>query len=529
MRTVQLPETKEPVTAGVTIAEWLVEEGAAVAQNDLLARGETETALVELRAAKGGILRRILVPAGTSADWDAPLAEIEEQGEGRKAKGEEGQGEGRKAKGETMEMTTTSSAVPGSAPAGAASGPKGEVQPILMPQAGQSMEEGTIVAWRVAPGDTIKVGQVIFEVETDKATIEVEADQAGRLARIVVAQDETVPVKTPVAYLAENDADVDAYLTAQGATEAGQQPQTEVQATSVAAAPTPSGSASPSVSKSVPTPTTGEGRVKASPAARKAAAERGLDIAAIGAGSGPGGRIVSTDVAAAPAAAAAAASAAPTRKRMSGMRRAIARNLTTSKQTIPHFYMKATFDAAPMLAYYAAQKERFKCSLNDVIVMASAAAIREFPGFRTRLEGEELIEYPTANVGIAVGMDDGLVVPVAIGADRLSFEQLAAETRRLVEAARSGKIEGMGQGVFTITNLGMFGVEEFSAIINPPEAAILAVSGIREAVVVRDGAMRAGKVMTVTLSCDHRVIDGLLAAKFLARFQEIVAGLGKGE
>ena len=146
----------------------------------------------------------------------------------------------------------------------------------------------------------------------------------------------------------------------------------------------------------------------------------------------------------------------------------------------------------------------------------------EFPPFRMQIDGDELIDFPSANIGIAVGMDEGLVVPVLQGAERLTLQQAGAEVRRLVEGARGGKVEGMGKGVFTITNLGMFGVEEFTAIINPPEAAILAVSAIREEVVVSDGAMRAGRVMTMTLSVDHRIIDGLVAAKFLARLKEIL-------
>jgi pyruvate dehydrogenase E2 component (dihydrolipoamide acetyltransferase) len=207
---------------------------------------------------------------------------------------------------------------------------------------------------------------------------------------------------------------------------------------------------------------------------------------------------------------------------MSGMRRAIARNLLASKQNIPHFYMRLTIDADPMMTFYRAEKAKYPCSVNDVVALACARAIAEFPAFRSRLEGEEVVELPGANVGIAVGLEGGLVVPVLVSAERMNFRQLAAETKRLAEAARKGKIEGLGQGVFTITNLGMFGVEEFSAIINPPEASILAVGAVREDVIVREGAMRPGRVMTMTLSADHRLIDGLLAAKFLARLKELL-------
>jgi len=204
------------------------------------------------------------------------------------------------------------------------------------------------------------------------------------------------------------------------------------------------------------------------------------------------------------------------------MRKAIARNLTLSKQTIPHFYMRQTIEAEAMMAYNRERKAEFPCSINDVITMACARAIREFPAFRSRMEGDEIV--PGAIFGISVGLENGLVVPVVCGADRMDLRQLAGETRRIVEAARGGKLEAMGQGVFTISNLGMFGIEEFSAIINPPEAAILAVSAIRETCVVHNGAIRAAKVMTLTISCDHRLIDGLMAARFMAKLKELLEG-----
>ncbi len=212
----------------------------------------------------------------------------------------------------------------------------------------------------------------------------------------------------------------------------------------------------------------------------------------------------------------------PTRQKLAGMRKAIARNLQASKQTVPHFYLKGTIDAAELMAFYRLQKSQYPCSLNDVIVLAMGRCLREFPAFRSRIEGEDVVTLAAANVGIAVGMDDGLVVPVAQNVEAMTLRQLGAETRRLVDAARSGKIENMGTGCMTISNLGMFGTEEFSAIINPPEAAILAAGAVREDVIVRDGAIKPGKVMTLTLSCDHRVVDGLVAAKFMARLKQLL-------
>ena len=387
-------------------------------------------------------------------------------------------------------------------------GAAGRVIPIIMPQAGNTMEEGTVVMWLVQPGDMIEKGQVILEVETDKATLEVEAEYAGRLAKIVVEEGETVPVKTPLAYIADKDADVEEYIAAQSRETAEQ--KAPAQTTDA-----PSSPAAAAATTQQPGATEGGG-IKASPAAKKLAREMGMDLAAV-TGSGPGGRIVTSDVEKARA-----PSAGPVRHPMTAMRKAIARTLLASKQNIPHFYVRHTIDAGPMYDFYQTCKAEFKCSLNDVIVMACAKAIHEFPEFRSRLDGDEIVEFPTANIGIAVGVEDGLVVPVLVAAENMTLREIAEKTQQIVNSARNGKLHAVGQGVFTITNLGMFGVEEFSAIINPPEAAILAVGAVRNEVVVSGGGMHPGKVMTMTISCDHRIIDGLVAAKFMARLKEIL-------
>jgi pyruvate dehydrogenase E2 component (dihydrolipoamide acetyltransferase) len=207
---------------------------------------------------------------------------------------------------------------------------------------------------------------------------------------------------------------------------------------------------------------------------------------------------------------------------MSGMRKAIARNLTLSKTTIPHWYITSRINAGAMMTLYRSQKAKTGCSVNDVIVMACAKAIMEFPGMHSRVDGETVIEFPGANIGVAVGMEDGLVVPVVVNAEQLTLAQLALETKRLANQARAGKIENMGQGIFTISNLGMFGVDDFVAIINPPEASILAVSAVREDVIVKDGAIKAGQTMSLTLSADHRLIDGTLGAQFMARLKALL-------
>jgi pyruvate dehydrogenase E2 component (dihydrolipoamide acetyltransferase) len=385
------------------------------------------------------------------------------------------------------------------------------------------MEEGVIVKWHAKPGATINKGAILFEIETDKATMEVEAPDSGRLARIVVAEGASSQVLLPVAYLAEADADVDAFLAASGAGPA---------AATAANAAFPAVAEKPVAEVSAPATTTETGRVKASPAARKIAGERGVDLSTIAQGSGPGGRILSRDVPAAGVPKSTVAAAGPAiqgdlpagvvRKKMSGMRKAIARNLTLSKTTIPHWYISSRINAGPLMTFYRSQKAKFTCSLNDVIVVGCAKAIMEFPAMHSRVDGETSLEFPGANIGIAVGMDEGLVVPVVMNAEKLTLDQLGLETKRLANQARAGKIENMGQGIFTISNLGMFGVDDFVAIINPPEAAILAVSAVREDVIVKDGAIKAGQTMNLTLSADHRLIDGTLGAQFMARLKALL-------
>ena len=250
----------------------------------------------------------------------------------------------------------------------------------------------------------------------------------------------------------------------------------------------------------------------ASPRARRAAARLKIDLKAI-AGSGPNGRIVEADVLRAKAT---SAHATGTRSPLAGMRRTIAARLTESKQTIPHFYMKKTVRVRALLAFLAERKAMHPCTVNDLFLKAVAKAIREIPAFRTRIEGDEVVLFDEVNLGIAVGIEGGVVVPVLLHADLLPLPELALETKRLVGLARERRIENSGRGVFTLSNLGMFGVEEFTAIINPPESGILAIGA------ARDDAATGEKLLTLSLSCDHRVVDGMAAAQFLNRLAEIV-------
>jgi pyruvate dehydrogenase E2 component (dihydrolipoamide acetyltransferase) len=481
-----------------TLNRWLKLTGETFAAGDELAEFETESGHLIVEAATSGCLVELLIQPGQTLAGGAKLACVEHAESSLEAEANSVQKEN-----EIPEKPTTGA---------------GKVIPVLMPQAGNTMEEGTVLSWRVKEGDQIQIGQVICEIETDKATMDFESPDAGRLARIVASAGEIVAVKELIALLADSDSAADAYLASQGKSAASAE-STPV-ATAVAAGP----NRNKSQRSAGPAANTAEGRVKASPAARKLATERGFALAVVGTGSGPGGRILSTDLEHIDAQ---AISAAPIvvgeiRRPLSKMRRAIGLNLQQSKQTVPHFYVRITIDADPLVAFYREWKTTANCTLNDVIVLAVGRAIREFPAVRSQIVSNEIVEYPQANIGIAVGVDDGLVVPVVLNVDILSLSQLSAETKRVVELARKGRLENIGKGQFTISNLGMFGVEEFSAIINPPESGILAVSAAREAVLVKNGAMRVGHQITMTLSADHRVVDGVMAAKFMQRLQAIL-------
>jgi pyruvate dehydrogenase E2 component (dihydrolipoamide acetyltransferase) len=493
MQEIRLP--KRVTKQSALLGEWLVDLGQKVQKKQPLAVVETADAVVTLESPAEGTIHALSVQPGMLIPFEQPICSI----------GPEHSTEAPTPKKEPANQSEDL----GTAMTSSKNTTQGQVTPILMPQAGQSMEEGTILEWKVKEGDDIEVGQVIFEIETDKANMDVEAPDAGRLAKIVAHQGDIIECMVPVAYIAEQDSDVEAYL----ATEGGSSEAVEAQETTA-----PASQAAVQTQKSAAS-TTETGRVKASPAARKLASSMGVDVNAIAQGSGPDGRILSTDV----------KTATPAPKLSSGgelskMRRAIARSLLFSKQNIPHFYAKMVVDSQKLFETYREVKAtQFKCTINDFITAACARAVREFEPFRSQFQADETIRVlPDVNMGVAVGTDEGLTVPVVLRADTLSLQELAQKNREVVEGARQGKMANVGQGVFTISNMGMFGVEDFQAIINPPESAILAVGALREAVKVENAAMRATRLMSLTLSVDHRVIDGAVAAQFLVRVRELL-------
>jgi pyruvate dehydrogenase E2 component (dihydrolipoamide acetyltransferase) len=419
---------------------------------------------------------------------------------------------------------------------------------VMMPKLSDTMEEGKILRWVKKPGDRVAIGDVLAEVETDKANMELEAYDEGVLAELRVEEGESAPVGAVIAVLAEAG-EATAPPSAEKPAEpapAGERPASPSPKPEPEPAPAPREPRRPTlVRREAPEPRSVE-RVKASPLARRIAAEKGVDLAAI-AGSGPGGRIVEKDV----EAAARAGGAAPEPKRaaeprpaptkpsapepvaggrveLSRIRRTTAKRMGEAKREIPHFYASAdiAMDEAVRLkeALVALEAEYADLTYTHILVKAAGLALRRVPELNGSYDGDAMVLHDAVNVGVATAIDDGLVVPVIRNCDREPLAAIARQARGLLERARSGRFAGddLSGGTFTLSNLGMFPVSQFAAVINPPQAAILAVGAIREVPVVQDGAVVPGRTMTVTLSCDHRIIDGVLAARFLRELKTLL-------
>src|SRR5262245_2705717 len=412
---------------------------------------------------------------------------------------------------------------------------------ILMPALSPTMTEGKLAKWHVKEGDAVKSGQVICEIETDKATMEVEAVDEGKVGRIVVAEGtEGVKVNAVIAILleeGETEVPKDAAAPTPAASAAAQPPAPAA----AASAPKPALAAAPAVR---PATTPSGGRIFASPLAKRIAADKGLDLSHIK-GSGPNGRIVKADVEGAkPAAPAAApvprvappAGAQPvfvapgdTRIPHTSIRKVIARRMLESKQTVPHFYLSVDLEIDALLAARqainaVAEKRGTKVSVNDMMIKACAKALRDHPECNASWTEDEMIQYGAVDVSVAVATDRGLITPIVRNADMKGLAQIASEMKDLAARAKAGKLkldEFQGGG-FTISNLGMFGIDSFAAIINPPQAMILAVGKGEERAVVRRGQVVVRNMMSFTLAVDHRAVDGAMGALWLQTLRAYV-------
>lgn len=401
-----------------------------------------------------------------------------------------------------------------------------------MPKLSDTMTEGVVAEWHKQVGDTVESGELLAEIETDKATMEFESFNDGVLLHIGVQKGETAPVDSLLCIIGEKGEDISALLAE---AEAAPAPAEEA-----APAPAPAAVAqapAPAAPAPAPTPTpapaagaapSANGRVKASPLARRLAEEKGVDIAAI-AGTGEGGRVVKRDIenftpAAAGVPALIGAVESYTEVAVSQMRKTIARRLAESKFTAPHFYLTIDIDMDNAVAARKAvnANDGVRISFNDMVIKAVATALKKHPAVNSSWLGDRIRTNDHVNVGVAVAVEDGLLVPVVRHADLKPMTTISAEVRDFAGCAREKKLQPADWegSTFTISNLGMFGIEEFTAIINPPDSCIMAVGAIRQEPVVKDGQVVPGNRMKVTLSCDHRVVDGASGAAFLQTFKQ---------
>jgi pyruvate dehydrogenase E2 component (dihydrolipoamide acetyltransferase) len=539
---VRMPKMSDTMSEGV-VAKWHKKVGDTIKSGELMAEIETDKATMDYESFNTGTVLYLGVEEGKAVQVNDVLAIVGNPGEdyksllegsGSKSSPEQKPAENKTAENKTTENKAEKSPQPAATETATAtaidtSGIKAEV--VLMPKMSDTMTEGVIAAWHKKVGDTVKQNELLAEIETDKATMEYESYNAGTLLYIGVDAGKAVPVNGVLAIIGEKDADWKTLLKAHEAKSSGakSEPTSKPEAKQEnQAQQEPSKTEDSSASHS------SNGRVKASPLAKKLAKDKGYDIAQIS-GSGDQGRITKVDVEnykpAAKAAPGKTADKAPValpkvvgeesfeEVNVSQMRKTIAKRLSESKFTAPHFYvtMEINMDKAIEARKSMNEVSPVKISFNDMIVKATAAALRQHPDVNVSYLGDKMRKNHHIHIGVAVAVKDGLLVPVIRFADNKSLSHIAVEVKELAQKAHDKKLQpSEWEGsTFTISNLGMFGVEDFTAIINTPDACILAVGGIKETAIVKNGQLVPGNVMKVTLSCDHRAVDGAVGAAFL--------------
>lgn len=519
---IRMPLLSDTMTEGI-IASWLKNVGDKVKSDDVIAEVETDKATMEVLPYVEGTLLYIGVEKGKAAKVNDIIAIIGKEGEDFSAILEAEN----KSTGSATQTApaTTAPATPANEKSPAAHAPSGDATVIRMPLLSDTMKEGKIVAWHKKVGETVKSDDALADVETDKATMEVLPYVDGTLLYIGVKENEAAKVNDIIAIVGKPGTDIQPYLANEGSAEpsAGEPPKEKE-------------SAPPAERAAAPVSGENTERVKASPLAKKIAREKGIDLHGIS-GSGDGGRIIRRDLdniqpgSAKPQASAISATAdasvlpAGTAEEgytdisLSQMRKTIARRLSESKFTAPHFYLRMTIRMDEAMAARSAINNisPVKVSFNDLIVKAVAAALRKHPEVNSSWTQDAIRQYHHIHIGNAVAVDEGLIVPVIRFADLKSLSQIAAESKLLAEKARSKKLQPQEftGNTFTISNLGMMDIDEFTAIINPPDSCILAVGKISPEAVVENGEIVVQHLLKLTLSCDHRVVDGAVGARFL--------------
>lgn len=520
---ITMPRLSDTMTEGV-VATWLKKVGDTIKTGDILAEIETDKATMEFESFHDGVLLHIGIQEGESAPVDSLLAIIGKEGEDVSALLSGGTAVETKEEKVAEEAKPTSAAV--EIPAG--------VKVVTMPRLSDTMTTGTVATWLKKVGDTVKEGDILAEIETDKATMEFESFNAGTLLYIGVLEGDSAPVDTILAILGPAGTDVSGIAANYkvGAVVDTEAPKVEEKAVAQVEA------------SSVQAPVANaSGRVFASPLAKKIAQEKGINLSQVK-GSGENGRIVKSDVenftpsaVATPSQAVAEATNAVAAVKPfvpagevfqeeiknSQMRKTIARRLAESKFTAPHYYLTIELDMDNAIASRNMINglPDTKVSFNDMVIKASAMALKKHPQVNSQWREDAMVLNHHVNIGVAVAVEDGLVVPVLKFTDQMSLSQIGASVKDMAGRAKAKKIQPaeMEGSTFTISNLGMFGIQSFTSIINQPNSAILSVGAIIQKPVVKNGQIVVGNTMTVTLACDHRTVDGATGAQFLQTFK----------
>ncbi len=521
---INMPRLSDTMEEG-TVATWLKNVGDKVTEGDILAEIETDKATMEFESFYDGTLLHIGVQAGETAPVDVLLAIIGDEGEDIAAL-LSGETESTEA---TAEVAAQSTEQVESAEAAPAAIPEG-VEIINMPRLSDTMEEGTVASWLKQVGDPIEEGDILAEIETDKATMEFESFFSGVLLHIGTAVGQTAPVDTLLAIIGPAGTDVSAILAAP--TASPKAAISEVEEAPVTPTPNVEPVAAPVATVAASTPNTG--RIMASPLAKKIAKEKGIDLQLV-TGTGESGRIVKRDVE--QYTPAAVSSAQPTVFVPAGqekqeeipnsqMRKTIAKRLGASKFSAPHYYLSVEFDMDAAIAFRKQYNSipDTKISFNDIVVKAVALSLKEHPQVNSQWFDDKMVLNHHVHVGVAVAVEDGLVVPVLRFANEMNLPQIGTQVRDYAGRARTKKLtpQEMDGSTFTVSNLGMFGITEFTSIINQPNSAILSVGAIVQKPVVKEGEIVVGNTMKLTLACDHRTVDGATGAQFLQTLKEFI-------
>ena len=520
---IKMPRLSDTMEEG-TVAKWFKKVGDSVKEGEILAEIETDKATMEFESFNEGELLHIGIQEGGTAPVDTLLAIIGQKGEDISALIS---GQASQPPKEVKQIKTEISAQEPPKKADVLK-PEG-IEIITMPRLSDTMEEGTVAKWNKKVGDSVKEGDILAEIETDKATMEFESFYSGTLLYIGLQQGDSAPVDSILAVIGEKGTDVKAWV--------------ETQKTTVAKTPTPVETIAPVVPKPEvkeekpntvvsPPVSTNNGRVVASPLAKKLASEKGIDLSRIQ-GSGDLGRIVKRDIDNyTPSSTGNVNTFTPkgqesvTKIANSQMRKTIAKRLAASKFSAPHYYLGVEFDMDNAIAF----REQYnslpdtKISFNDIVVKAVALALKKHPQVNAKWEESHITQHHHVHIGVAVAVEDGLVVPVVKFADEQALPQIGAVVKEYAVKARDKKLtpNEMEGSTFTISNLGMFGIQEFTSIINQPNGAILSVGAIVQKPVVKNGAVTVGNTMKLTLACDHRVIDGATGAQFLQTLRSYI-------